>query len=65
MQTLEIKVPDSKTHRVKEFLKEMGITIKVKKGNKIPNADTISAMEELKEGKGIKFKSVEALFRSI
>jgi len=31
MQTLEIKVPDSKTQVVKDFLKEMGVTIKVKK----------------------------------
>ena len=65
MQILEIKVPDNKTRVVKEFLKEMGITIKIKKENKIPNADTILVMEELKEGKGIKFKSVDALFRSV
>mgnify|MGYP001554808891 CR=1 FL=1 len=65
MQILEIKVPDNKTRVVKEFLKEMGITIKIKEENKIPNADTILAMEELKEGKGIKFKSVDALFRSV
>lgn len=65
MQTLEIKVPDSKTIAVKEFLKEMGVSIKVKKENKISNVDTISAMKELKAGKGIKFKSVEALFKSV
>ena len=65
MQTLEIKVPDSKTRLVKEFLKELGVAVKVKKENKTPNADTIAAMDELKAGKGKKFKSVEDLFKSI
>ncbi|HUZ58228.1 MAG TPA: hypothetical protein VMU83_05550 [Hanamia sp.] len=65
MQILEIKVPDSKTHVVKEFLEEMGVSVKVKKENKTPNLDTILAMEELKAGKGIKFESVDALFKSI
>ncbi len=65
MQTLEIKVPDSKTRLVKEFLKELGVTVKVKNENKTPNADTIAAMDELKAGKGKKFKNVEDLFNSI
>jgi antitoxin component of RelBE/YafQ-DinJ toxin-antitoxin module len=64
MQTLEIKVPDNKTRLVKEVLKEFGVTVKVKKGN-TPNADTIAAMDELKSGKGKKFKNVEELFNSI
>jgi hypothetical protein len=65
MQILEIKVPDDKSRLVKEFLTELGVTIKVKKENNIPSADTITAMNELKEGKGKKFKSVEELFNSI
>ena len=65
MQTLEIKVPDSKTRLVKEFLKELGVSVKVKKEEKVPNADTIAAMDELKAGKGKKFKNVEELFKSI
>jgi len=65
MQTLEIKVPDSKTHMVKEFLKDLGISVKVKNENNVPNADTIAAMDELKAGKGKRFKSVEELFNSI
>ena len=65
MQTLEIIVPDNKTRLVKGFLKEIGVAIKVKKANNIPNADTIAAMDELKAGKGKKFKSVEDLFKSI
>ena len=65
MQILEIEVPDSKSRLVKEFLKELGVTIKIKKEQNTPNAETISAMEELKAGKGTKFKSVEALFDSI
>jgi len=65
MQTLEIKVPDDKTRLVKEFLKEMGVSVKVKKEKVVPNADTIAAMAELKAGKGKKFKNVEDLFNSI
>ncbi|WP_259067058.1 hypothetical protein HDF24_20140 [Mucilaginibacter sp. X4EP1] len=65
MQTLEIQVPDNKTRLVKEFLKELGVTVKVKKEHNIPNADTIAAMQELKAGKGQKYKNVEDLFNSI
>jgi hypothetical protein len=65
MQTLEITVPDNKTRLVKEFLKELGVTVKVKKENNIPNVNTIAAMDELKAGKGKKFKNVEDLFNSI
>jgi hypothetical protein len=65
MQTLEIKVPDNKTRLVKEVLKEFGVIVKVKKKEKVPNADTIAAMDELKAGKGKKFKNVEELFKSI
>lgn len=65
MQILEIKVPDSKSRLVKEFLKELGVTIKVKKEDESPNAETIAAMKELKAGKGTKFKCVEDLFNSI
>lgn len=65
MQTLEIKVPDSKIRLVKKILKELGVTVKVKKAVNIPNADTIAAMNELKAGNGKKFKSVEDLFNSI
>lgn len=65
MQTLEIIVPDNKSRLVKEFLKELGVTIKVKKNVTTPNAETIAAMNELKAGKGKKFKSVDELFKSI
>ena len=65
MKILEIEVPDNKTRLVKEFLKELGVTIKVKKDKNTPNAETIAAMQELKAGKGVKFKNVEALFDSI
>jgi len=65
IQTLEIKVPESKTRLVKGLLKELGVTVKVKKTRNLPNAGTIAAMDELKSGKGRKFKSVEELFKSI
>ena len=50
---------------LKIFLKELGVTDKVKKQSSVPNADTIAAMTELRAGKGKKFKSVDELFRSI
>ena len=65
MQTLEIKVPDNKALQVKAFLKEHGVTVKVKREKKVPNAETAAAMDELKAGKGRKFKNVEELFSSI
>ena len=65
MQTLEIKVPESKTRLVKGLLKELGVTIKVKKEKNTPNSETLEAMNELKAGKGRKFSSVEELFKSI
>jgi len=65
MQTLEIKVPDDKTRLIKGLLKELGVAVKVKKEKSIPNADTIAAMNEIKAGKGRKFKNVEDLFNSI
>ena len=65
MQTLEIKVPDDKTRLIKGLLKELGVTVKVKKEKNIPNADTTAAMDELKAGKGKRFKNVEELFSSI
>jgi antitoxin component of RelBE/YafQ-DinJ toxin-antitoxin module len=65
METLEIKVPESKIALVKAYLKELGVSVKVKKDSKQPNAETIAAMNELKAGKGKKFSSVDELFNSI
>jgi hypothetical protein len=44
--------------------KGLNVKLKVKK-NAIPNKETVAAMEELKAGKGKKFKNVDALFASI
>ena len=66
MKTLEINVPDEKTPFIKALLKELGITVKVKRNTaKKPNQETMAAMKELKEGKGKRFESVDALFNSI
>lgn len=63
METLEIKVPEEKASLVKTLLKELGVSSKIKK-EKEPNKETIAAMKELEEGKGVPFDSVEALFGS-
>lgn len=65
METLIINIPNNKARLVKELLTELGVSIRLKKEGTLPNADTIAAMKELKAGKGKKFKSVEALFKSI
>ncbi len=64
MQILEIKVAEEKAPLIRALLKELGVTVKVKK-EKEPNKDTVAAMKELKEGKGKQFENVEALFGSI
>lgn len=64
MQTLEINVPEEKVSLIKALLKELGVTVKIKRERE-PNEETISAMKELKEGKSKKFGSVEELFNSI
>lgn len=63
MQTFIIKVPDNKLQIVKAFLKESGIAFTNTANT--TNADTKTAMDELKAGKGKAFKSVEELFKSI
>jgi hypothetical protein len=65
MQILEIKVPDNKTRLIKGLLKELGVAVKVKKESGVPNQETMAAMDELKLGKGKRFKNVEDLFNSI
>lgn len=65
MQTLEISVPDDKAQTVKNFLKDLGVSVKVKKVSNNLNTETVAAMQELKAGKGKKFKSVDELFNSI
>ncbi len=65
MKTLQIQVPEKKEAVIKVILKELGISFKSVKEPKAPNVKTIAAMEELKAGKGKKFKSVQALFGSI
>ncbi|WP_316787716.1 DUF2683 family protein [Pedobacter frigoris] len=64
METLIVQ-PKTKEQlaAIKAFLKALDIPFK--KEPKIPNTATIAAMEELKAGKGKKFKSIEALFKSI
>lgn len=66
MQTLEIKVPDEKTPLIKALLKELGVSVKVKKEvQKVPNEETVAAMQELRDGKGQHFDNAKALFDSI
>jgi hypothetical protein len=62
MKVFEIEVPDDKIHIVKDRLKELGITYKEIITS---NTDTIAAMNELRAGKGMRFKNVEQLFNSI
>lgn len=72
MESFVIHIPTKKAGLVKELLKELGVTFdKVDTDlgncnkNHVPNAETIKAMNEVKEGKGVKFASADDLFASI
>lgn len=63
MITLTIELPEEETSFFKEFLSK--IHGKIISEDRVPNEETIKAMKELKEGKGLKFNSVDELFKSI
>ncbi|TCD27149.1 hypothetical protein EZ456_11570 [Pedobacter psychrodurus] len=72
MESFVIHIPNKKANLVKQLLKELGVTINAIEGNvedcnknHIPNKETLKAIKEVKEGKGIKFASVNDLFASI
>jgi len=65
MTILTIEIADSEAKFVTELLKKIGVKVKKEAIAKIPNAETIKAMEELKNGGGRKFKSVKALFDTV
>ncbi|MES2446019.1 MAG: hypothetical protein V4546_02485 [Bacteroidota bacterium] len=54
METLIIDIPENKSTLVKTLLKELGVVIR-KKGSiaKIPNATTIKAIEDARNGVNI------------
>ena len=57
---------NSKLKLLATLAKELGLTVQKRlTSDKIPNAETLAALEELKAGKGKKFESVQALFDSI
>lgn len=67
MATLIVEVPDSQLKMVKDVLKAMGISVNKKnlKAEKTPNATTISAIKDARNGKIAKLKSVAGFFKSI
>ena len=72
MESFVIHIPNKKANLVKQLLKELGVTINAIEGkaedcNKshIPNKETLKAIKEVKEGKGVKFATVNDLFASI
>jgi antitoxin component of RelBE/YafQ-DinJ toxin-antitoxin module len=63
MVTLTVELPEEETTFFKEFLSK--IHGKVISEDRVPNKETVRAMKELKEGKGLKFNTVDELFKSI
>lgn len=63
MKTLTIELPEEETKLFKQLLKKLNGRIISQ--TKTPNKETIEAMNELKEGKGVKFSSVSDLFKSV
>ena len=65
MTTLTIQIPDKKAALAKQILKELGATFVIDKQKKrVPNPETIEAINELKEGKSKEFNSAKELFSS-
>ncbi len=63
MTTLTVEVPEEEIGLFKGFLKKLnGKIISV---NKAPNKETIKAMNELKEGKGIRVKNVDEFLEMV
>lgn len=63
MTTITIQVPDEETKLFKELTKRLNW--KVIATSNIPNKETIKAMDELKEGKGIKVKNVDEFLKLV
>ena len=63
MKTFIIELPEEETKLFKQLLKKLNGRI-VLKGTS-PNKETIDAMNELKQSKGVKFSSVADLFKSV
>lgn len=63
MRTLTVQIPEEETKLFIQFLKKF--RAKIISEHTAPNKETIKAMKELKEGKGVRFKSVDELFQSI
>jgi len=63
MKTFIIELPEEETKLFKQLLKKLNGRI-VSKGSS-PNKETIDAMNELKQGKGVKFSSVADLFKGV
>ena len=63
MKTLTIELPEEETRLFKQLLKKLNGRIVSQ--STTPNKETIDAMKELKQGKGVKFSSVSELFKSV
>lgn len=63
VKTLTIELAEEEMELFKQLLKKLDGRI-ISQGI-IPNKETVEAMKELKEGKGVKFNSVSELFKSV
>jgi len=63
MKTLTIELPEEEIKLLKLLLKKLNGRIVSQ--NTTPNTETIDAMNELKQDKGVKFSSVSELFKSV
>lgn len=69
MITLTIHIPDSKADFIKKLLKELDVKVETKedseKANRTPNAETIKAIEEARNGKTTRITDFKAFFEKI
>ena len=68
MTTLTIHIPDSKADFIKKLLKELDIkveSVETKKESRVPNKETIKAIEDARRGKTTRITDFKAFFEKI
>lgn len=65
MTTLTIHIPDSKADFIKQLLKELDVKIETTKEEHTPNAETIKAIEDARNGKTTHISDFKAFFESV
>lgn len=63
MRAITLEIPDEEINLFNELSKKLNW--KVVAEDKMPNKETIKAMKDLKEGKGIKVKNIDEFLKLV